>query len=144
MCVLLLWLIAASRSQNHATARFKLGWPKPFTCECLSQLWCQRGSDFDSAYSNGAASGASKFYSSTSNSGLNRDIECPQLDRLREIDRFRGRTLSLQRIFHPGRCRFHQPAELGLKQTHLLLHFPSNFAIAEVPFYSRTQPRDVL
>src|ERR1700689_5600553 len=54
-----------------------------------------------------------------------------------------SKQLPLQRIFHPRWRRLHQAAQLRLQLTHLLLHFPSNFAIAEVPFHAGTQPRDV-
>jgi hypothetical protein len=47
-----------------------------------------------------------------------------------------GFRSSLQRILHPGWRCFHQAAEFGLKLLHLLLHFPSNPAVAEVALHA--------
>src|SRR5690242_1193925 len=50
---------------------------------------------------------------------------------------------ALQRIFHPGRRRVDQAAQLRLRLIHLAFHLPRDFAVAEVALHAAAQLGDV-
>src|ERR1700676_5139949 len=52
-------------------------------------------------------------------------------------------SLTLKRVFYPGRCCIHQPSKFRFKLGHFFLHFPRDTAITEVPLHARAQPRNV-
>src|ERR1035437_8037114 len=50
----------------------------------------------------------------------------------------------LQGVFDPGRRGVDQAPELGLELFHFDLHFPGDFAVAEVALDAAAQARDIL